>query len=40
MKKIIRNVVLAAVVLAGCAASSYASLATNPQPYPQGVSRG
>jgi hypothetical protein len=40
MKKTIRTVVLAAAVLAGFAATSYASLAGNPQPLPPGMSRG
>ena len=40
MKKIIRNVVFAAAVLAGCAASSYAVLNGAPQPMPPGTSRG
>ena len=40
MKKIVRSIVLAAAVLAGFAATSYASMITAPQPYPPGVSRG
>ncbi|MBB6145449.1 hypothetical protein HNQ77_003412 [Silvibacterium bohemicum] len=40
MNKIVRNLVLAAAVLAGFAATSYASLMTAPEPLPPGVSRG
>jgi hypothetical protein len=40
MKKIVRNIVLAAAVLAGLAAPSYAVLNGAPQPMPAGTSRG
>jgi hypothetical protein len=41
MNKIVRTVILSAVVLAGLAGTSYAQLASNaPQPMPPGVSRG
>jgi hypothetical protein len=40
MNKIVRNVVLAAAMLAGFAATSYAGLCTAPVPVPAGTPRG
>jgi hypothetical protein len=40
MKKIVRNIVLAAVVLAGFAGTSYAGLCNAPEPLPPGMTRG
>jgi hypothetical protein len=41
MNKLIRNLILAAVVLAGFAGTSYAGLMSNaPEPLPPGVARG
>ncbi|WP_260315395.1 hypothetical protein [Silvibacterium bohemicum] len=40
MNKIARNLILAAAVLAGFAATSYASLVSAPEPMPPGISRG
>jgi hypothetical protein len=41
MNKIVRNLILAAVVLAGFAGTSYAGLMSNaPEPLPPGVARG
>jgi hypothetical protein len=40
MNKLIRNFILAAVVLAGFAGTSYASLCPAPTPLPPGVLRG
>jgi hypothetical protein len=40
MHKVARNLILAAVVLAGFAGTSYASLCPAPVPLPPGVSRG
>jgi hypothetical protein len=41
MNKIVRNLILAAAVLAGFAGTSYAQLFGNaPQPLPPGVTRG
>jgi hypothetical protein len=41
MKKMVRNIILAATVLAGFAGTSYAQLMNNaPEPLPPGVHRG
>jgi hypothetical protein len=40
MKKAVRNIILAALVLAGLAGTSYAGMTTAPQPLPAGVPRG
>ena len=41
MSKVVRNLILAAAVLAGFAGTSYATSMTNaPQPLPPGVPRG
>jgi hypothetical protein len=41
MRKIIRNLMLSAIVVAGFAGTSYAQLMSNaPQPLPPGVQRG
>jgi hypothetical protein len=41
MSKVVRNLILAATILAGFAGTSYATLMGNaPQPLPPGVPRG
>jgi hypothetical protein len=40
MNKIVRNLIVTATILAGFAATSYASLVSAPEPMPPGISRG